>query len=235
MTMKTRNLNCIVVDNSEMQRAQLNKLITLHPHLDLTASYKNGLEALENLNSIQIDLIFLDIDIPHINGFELLEAMEERPQIIIISNNADHALKAFDYDVADYLLKPTVLHRFDIAIDKALLKSGIGVQRQKEKHIFVKCDSRSVRVRLSDIQWVEALGDYVKLVMENKNMMILSSMTAFAKQLPNKTFVRIHKSYIINLQKVENFNSSTVAICGRKIPLSRKRKNEFREAVGFYE
>ncbi|WP_339706274.1 LytTR family DNA-binding domain-containing protein [uncultured Kriegella sp.] len=234
--MKTRKLNCIVVDNSEMQREQLKKLISLHPLLNLAASYKNGLEALDNINDIdQIDLLFLDIDIPHIDGFELLETLVQSPQVIIISNNADHALKAFDYDVADYLLKPTVPYRFESAVDKAFFKSGIGVPKQKEKHIFVKCESRSVRVRLSDIKWVEALGDYVKLVMENKNMMILSSMTAFAKQLPNKTFVRIHKSYIINLQKVENFNSSTVAICGRKIPLSRKRKMEFREAVGFYE
>ena len=233
--MKKTKLNCIVIDHSQIQRAQLGKLITEHPLLNLTASYENGLEALENIKDVQIDLIFLDIDIPHINGFELLETLEERPQIIIISNNADHALKAFDYDVADYLLKPTVPHRFDSAIDKVIFKSGAGVKKQKEKHIFVKCDSRSVRVRLSDIKWVEALGDYVKVVMENKNMMVLSSMTAFAKQLPKKTFVRIHKSYIVNLQKVENFNSSTVAICGRKMPLSRKRKMEFREAVGFYE
>ena len=197
--MKKTKLNCIVIDHSQIQRAQLGKLITEHPLLNLTASYENGLEALENIKDVQIDLIFLDIDIPHINGFELLETLEERPQIIIISNNADHALKAFDYDVADYLLKPTVPHRFDSAIDKAIFKSGAGVKKQKEKHIFVKCDSRSVRVRLSDIKWVEALGDYVKVVMENKNMMVLSSMTAFAKQLPKKTFVRIHKSYIVNL------------------------------------
>lgn len=232
--MKGKRLNCILVDNSSIERQQLAKLVANHPFLKLLASYQNAKEVIEKSVKKNIDLIFLDMDIPHLDGFELLKTFKQRPEVIIISHNPNYALKAFENDVADYLLKPIEFQRFNVAVEKALFKSGIPLEKSREPHIFVKHQSRSVRIMLSDIKWVEALGDYVKLVTENTNLVILSSLKSFAEQLPKKRFVRIHKSYIINLQKVENFNSSTIDICGRQMPLSRKRKNEFREAVGLY-
>jgi DNA-binding LytR/AlgR family response regulator len=227
---ETKKLQAVIIDDSETHRNILRQYIEKHPELNLQGSYCNGIEAKNNSCEKNADLIFLDIEMPFIDGFDLLESFKENPQIIIASGKPEHALRAFDYDVTDYLLKPISARRFDIAIKRAL--RNFGLNGTEEKHIFVKSNFRKVRVDYKDIKWIEALGDYVKLVTEKKNILVLTSMKAFEKRLPDEHFLRIHKSYIINLDRIENFNNTVVQVCGKQMPLSRKRKERLMDALG---
>ncbi|MCX2679213.1 LytTR family DNA-binding domain-containing protein [Galbibacter sp. EGI 63066] len=225
-------MNCIIVDDSSIQRMSVARLIKNHPMLNLVAEYSNAIEARNGLKNQKIDLIFLDIEMPVVNGFDLLEALSDPPQVILITGSAQYALKAFDYDVTDYLHKPITQERFEASVKRAQDNFKLKVaNKEDDEHIFVKSNLKKRKVFLNEINWVEALGDYIKLVTEEANIVILSTMKSFEKQLPEDRFLRIHKSYIVNLDKVEKFNSKNVEVNGKQIPLSRNKKQELSEAL----
>jgi DNA-binding LytR/AlgR family response regulator len=231
--MKINKLRTIVVDDSSLQRMAVSKLINDNPHLDLVAEYNNGMEAYKNVEQNQIDLIFLDVEMPILNGFEFIESLSNIPQIILITGKPDYALKAFDYNVTDYLLKPITKSRFISAVKKALFKENNNTtSRADEAHIYVNSNLKKVKVIISEIKWIEGLGDYIKLVtIDNSNILVLSTMKAFIEKLPQDKFLRIHKSYIVNLDKVEKFSSAHVEVSGQQIPLSRYKKLQLEEAL----
>ncbi len=225
-------LKCIIVDDSSLQRMAVAKLVNNHPLLSLIAEYSNAIEAKNGLKNNPVDLIFLDIEMPIVNGFDLLESLENPPQVILITGKVDYALKAFDYNVTDYLHKPITYERFDASVKRAVQKfEQMNRTEEEDDHIFVKSNLKKRKVILNDIKWIEALGDYVKLVTDEANIVILSTMKAFEKELPAERFLRIHKSYIVNLDKIERFNSKNVEVQGRQIPLSRNKKTELAEAL----
>ncbi|MDL5512241.1 LytTR family DNA-binding domain-containing protein [Arenibacter sp. M-2] len=225
-------LRSIIVDDSAMQRMAVAKLVNKHPNLALVAEYSNAIEAKNGIKNNEIDLIFLDVEMPIINGFDLLESLENPPQVILITGKPDYALKAFDYDVTDYLYKPITQHRFEASIKRALTRfEQMQNVNEEEEYIFVKSNLKKRKVVLNDIKWIEALGDYIKLVTNEGNVVILSTMKSFEQKLPKEKFLRIHKSYIVNLEKVEKFNSKNIEVEGRQVPLSRNKKNELMEAL----
>ncbi|WP_281755964.1 LytR/AlgR family response regulator transcription factor [Neptunitalea chrysea] len=228
------NLDCIIVDDSAIQRIAISKLVSSHPSLNLLAEYSNAMDAKNALKNQKTDLIFLDIEMPIISGFDLLESLKEPPQIILITGKAEYALKAFEYDVTDYLHKPVKKERFDLAVKKAIaqyeLKNNKGFTDDDE-HIFVKSNLKKRKVYLGTIKWVEALGDYIKLVTDEANIVVLSTMKSFDDELPKDRFLRIHKSYIVNLERVQNFNSKNVEIEGSQLPLSRNKKVALTQAL----
>ena len=225
-------LKSIIVDDSSMQRMAVAQLVNKHPNLALVAQYSNAIEANNGIKNNDIDLIFLDVEMPIINGFDLLESLENPPQVILITGKPDYALKAFDYDVTDYLYKPISSARFEASIKRAVVRHEQSQNvNQEEEYIFVKSNLKNRKVVLNDIKWVEALGDYIKVVTNEGNIVILSTMKSFEKQLPEDKFLRIHKSYIVNLEKVEKFNSKNIEVEGRQVPLSRNKKNELMEAL----
>ncbi len=231
--MQAKKLRSIIVDDSAVQRLAVCKLIASHPDLELIIQYKDGFEAQKKVNSKDIDLIFLDVEMPILNGFEFIESMETPPQVILITGKPEYALKAFDYNVTDYLLKPITKARFDNAIGKALLRAGENsdAKREDQDHIFVNSSLKKVKVLINEIKWIEGLGDYVKIVTEDANILVLSTMKAFIKKLPENRFLRIHKSYIVNLNKVKQFSGAQVEVGGQQIPLSRHKKDELEEAL----
>ncbi len=231
--MQAKKLRSIIVDDSAVQRMAVSKLISNHPNLELIIQYKDGFEAQKKVNSNDIDLIFLDVEMPIIDGFEFIESMENPPQVILITGKPEYALKAFDYDVTDYLLKPITKDRFNDAITKAMARAGENsdVKTEDEDHIFVNSSLKKVKVVINEIKWIEGLGDYVKVVTEDANILVLSTMKAFIKKLPEDRFLRIHKSYIVNLNKVQQFSSALVEVGGQQIPLSRHKKDELEEAL----
>ncbi|MCK0145369.1 LytTR family DNA-binding domain-containing protein [Arenibacter sp. F26102] len=225
-------LRSIIVDDSSMQRIAVAKLVNKHPNLIMVAEYSNAIEAKNGIKNNEIDLIFLDVEMPIINGFDLLESLENPPQVILITGNPEYALKAFDYDVTDYLHKPITLTRFEASIKRAITKyERMQNVTEEEEYIFVKSNLKKRKVVLNDIKWIEALGDYIKLVTNEGNVVILSTMKSFEQKLPKDKFLRIHKSYIVNLEKVVKFNSKNVELEGRQVPLSRNKKDELAEAL----
>lgn len=226
-------LNCAIVDDSTLQRLSIVRLIDNHPSLNLVAEYNNAIEAKIGLVSTEIDLVFLDIEMPILSGFELLDDLTKKPQIIFITGKTKYAFKAFDYDAVDYLRKPISKERFLNAVHKAV--SNFKMKNEEgfddEDFIFVKSNLKKRKVFLNELKYIEALGDYVKLVTENDSLVVLSTMKAFEALLPEDRFLRIHKSYIVNLDKVERYNSKVIELENQQLPLSRNRKTQLVEAL----
>jgi DNA-binding LytR/AlgR family response regulator len=226
-------LNCAVVDDSTLQRLSIVKLIENHQSLNLVAQYNNAIEAKEGIATSDIDLIFLDIEMPVLSGFDLLDDLIEKPQIIFVTGKTKYAFKAFDYDAIDYLRKPISKERFLNAVQKAVtnykLKSEDGFD--EEDFIFVKSNLKKRKVFLNELRYIEALGDYVKMVTEHDSLVVLSTMKAFEALLPKDRFLRIHKSYIVNLDKVIRYNSKVIELEKEQLPLSRNRKTDLVQAL----
>ena len=226
-------LNCAVVDDSTLQRLSIVKLIENHQSLNLVAQYNNAIEAKEGIATSDIDLIFLDIEMPILSGFDLLDDLTAKPQIIFVTGKTKYAFKAFDYDAIDYLRKPISKERFLNAVHKAVtnykLKNEEGFD--EEDFIFVKSNLKKRKVFLNELRYIEALGDYVKMVTEHDSLVVLSTMKAFEALLPKDRFLRIHKSYIVNLDKVIRYNSKVIELEKQELPLSRNRKTDLVQAL----
>lgn len=226
-------LKCIVVDDSAIQRLAITKLVEDHPALELVAQYSSALETKKGLNTHKVDLIFLDIEMPILNGFQLLDVLNNSPEIIFVTGKTEHAFKAFNYDAVAYLKKPLNAGLFNTAVEKAIaqVKLKQNYTEPDEDYIFVKSNLKKRKVYVNDIKWVEALGDYVKVVTKDQSHVVLSTMKAFEKELPEGRFLRIHKSYIVSLEKIDRFNSKNVEVGTVKIPLSRNKKSTLMEAL----
>ncbi len=226
-------LNCAIVDDSSLQRLSIVRLVQSHPSLNLVAEYNNAIEAKMGLLKNQIDLVFLDIEMPILSGFDLLDDLTQKPQIIFITGKTKYAFKAFDYDAVDYLRKPITKERFLNAVHKAITNFKLKNDEafDDEDFIFVKSNLKKRKVFLNELKYIEALGDYVKLVTDHESLVVLSTMKSFASLLPQDRFMRIHKSYIVNLDKVERYNSKTVEIEKEHLPLSRNKKTQLVEAL----
>ncbi|WP_339837064.1 LytTR family DNA-binding domain-containing protein [uncultured Flavobacterium sp.] len=226
-------LNCIVVDDSALQRITVTKLISENQFLHLVGEFSNATDAKNCISTKNIDLVFLDIEMPVINGFDFLDGLKVKPQIIFITVKTEYALKAFDYNATDYLHKPLTKERFNLAVSKAfnLFTLKKETNDDDDDFIFIKSNLKKLKIFTSKIRWIEAFGDYVKVITEDDNHLVLSTMKAFEKDLPADKFIRVHKSYIININKVETFNSKFAEIDTFKIPLSRNKKDNLVEAL----
>jgi two-component system LytT family response regulator len=226
-------LNCVIVDDSSLQRLSIVRLVQSHPSLNLVSEYNNAIEAKLGLLNNKVDLVFLDIEMPILSGFDLLDDLSVKPQIIFITGKTKYAFKAFDYDAVDYLRKPITKERFLSAVHKAItnfkLKNDEGFDDQD--FIFVKSNLKKRKVFLNELKYIEALGDYVKIVTDHESLVVLSTMKSFAALLPQDRFLRIHKSYIVNLERIERYNSKNVEIDKELLPLSRNKKNALVEAL----
>jgi len=227
------NLRCVVVDDSSIQRMSIVKLVKEHPALTLIAEYSSAVDTKKGLNDTECDLIFLDIEMPIINGFELLDVLKNKPQIIFVTGKTEYAFKAFDYDATDYLQKPITQERFNLGVEKALEYHKLKFENtaSENEYIFIKSNLKKRKIFINTILWIEALGDYIKLVTTEESYVILSTMKAFEKEVDEYSFLRIHKSYIVNLKKIKRFNSKFVEINNENLPLSRNKKKILIEAL----
>ena len=227
-------LNCIVVDDSSIQRVLVTKLVESHPNLNLVGEFSNAIETKNCLANKPVDLLFLDIEMPIINGFNLLDGLKEKPQIIFVTAKAEYAVKAFDYDATDYLQKPITKERFNAAIKRALdlhMLRKDSHQEEEAEHIFIKSNLKKLKIYTSKIKWIEAYGDYVKIITDDDSHLVLSTMKSFEKDLSKDKFIRVHKSFIINVDKIEKFNSKFAEIGVTKIPLSRNKKEDLMKVL----
>lgn len=221
-------LNCVVVDDSTIHRITIAKLVKEHPELNLVGDFSNASETRNCILNKIVDLLFLDIEMPVQSGFDLLDGLKSRPQIIFVSAKTDYALKAFDYDAIYYLHKPITKDRFNKAVQKAIdfYQMKKDIPEEEGEFIFVKSNLKNFKVYISKINWVEAFGDYIKIITDDDSHLVLSTMKSFENDLPKDKFMRVHKSYIINVDKVERFNSKFAEIGSAKIPLSRNKKED---------
>lgn len=207
-------MDCLIIDDDKLSRIVLEEYIDKTKDLQLRASFANSVDAANYLSSgNRADLLFLDIEMPEMNGIDLLNSLKTLPQVIITSSREKYALQAFDFDVTDYLLKPISLSRFYKAVNKAKkrhISSSIHANSQDE--IFIKKGSSLVKMHLDDILWIEALENYIVLNTRKEKFTLHFTMKALQDKLPKPYFTRIHRSYIVNTKNISVIRDNSVEI-----------------------
>jgi DNA-binding LytR/AlgR family response regulator len=207
-------MNCIVVDDDKLSRLVLEKFIARTDGLELRASLSSAVDAANLLsNENNVDLVFLDIEMPEMNGIEFLSNLKNLPQVIIFSSKEKYALAAFDFDVTDYLLKPIEYPRFYKAAQKARRRhTAMHFDSVVNDEIFIKKGANLLKMRFSEILWVEALENYVILNTKTDKFTIHFTMKAIENKLPRPVFTRIHRSYIVNTKSISVIKDNAVEI-----------------------
>jgi len=223
-------LKCIVVDDDPISRDILKNCIFDTPFLELIGSYSNAIEASIVMQKRDIDLVFLDVEMPEMTGLEFLQSFKDIPQVIMVTSEKKYAFEAFKFDVTDFIAKPVDKGRFKQAVERAMFYEENLIKDQKEEGIFIKSDSVMVKLMPSEILFIEALGDYVKVITPEKKHVVHSTMKAFMAKLTDD-FIRIHKSYIINFNKIQKLEENTVKIATYELPVSRTNKKELKEKI----
>jgi DNA-binding LytR/AlgR family response regulator len=222
-------MRCMVVDDDPVSRDILKNCIARNNRLKLIATFDNAVEASAAIEQKNVDLVFLDVEMPEMTGLQFLEKFKDIPQVIMVTSEKKYAFEAFKYDVTDFLAKPVDMDRFKIAVDRAIYYEE-NVMRHREEEIFVKSEGVLVKLRTGDIEYVEAMGDYVKIVMMEGHHIVHSTMKAFEAKLP-ENFIRTHKSYIVNLSKVEEVKDNYVIGEYFNLPISRTHKKDLKERL----
>ena len=224
-------LNSMVVDDDEMSRLLITKFVEQTDFLNLAYVIDNSIEAsniLSDEKNSDVDLIFLDIEMPEMSGMELAQSLNNTYPIIFITSKKDYAIEAFEGNVLDYLVKPIEYSRF--------LKSAMKAKEQREKellyaekenHIFVKSDSRMVRIPYQDLYFVEALADYVIFNTTKGKYIVHHTMKGIEKKLPISVFSRVHRSYIVNRNKINYMEDFNISITDKMIPVGASYKEQF--------
>jgi DNA-binding LytR/AlgR family response regulator len=229
-------INCIIIDDDVLSRRVVEEFVNRTEFLSLKYSFENAVDAIKrsDIFNDEIDLIFLDIEMPEMDGIDFLNTLSNLPQVIIVSSKEKYAISAFDYDVTDYLLKPVTYGRFFKAVSKA---KQIHETKGKKKsgEIYVKKASALVRLKFEDILWVEALENYVIIAVFNEKFTIHFTMKSIENQLPTDIFKRIHRSFIINIGKIDRIEDNSVVIKSseglKSIPIGKAYKDKFMKEI----
>ena len=221
-------INCIIVDDTPLAVEKLAGFIKQVPNLSLDASFNNGLEALPYLHSRQIDLVFLDIQMEQLTGLQFMDALQYRPKIVIVSAYRQYAIDGFENNVTDYLLKPYSFERFLKAINKVSAELQKGMTKD---YMFVKTEYRMERIDFADILYIEGKGAYLQIVTKTSKIMTLLSFAQIMDLLPKENFTRVHKSYIIAIDKIENIERNVIKIAKGHIPIGKSYQEEFYKKI----
>jgi len=227
-------IRCIAVDDETPALDILEDNISRVPFLQLVKKCKNAYAALDIVRQEKIDLLFLDIEMPGVDGLNLLKALPDKPMVIFITAYRKYAIEGFDLDVLDYLVKPVSFDRFLKAANKALEYHG---HRQKETsqpgyfpgYLFIQSEYRQTKIFIHEIAYIEGLGNYIKIFLVNSSKPVLSksSMKSIGEKLPAGKYARAHKSFIVMIDKISSVHQDSILIGEREIPLSRSCREEF--------
>lgn len=220
-------LNCIILEDEPLALERLKEFVLRIPFLNLLASFENGIEALSFLKQHKVDLIFLDIHMDEISGIQLLESTKLDCQVIITTAYNEYALKGFDLNVTDYLLKPFTFERFIQAVDKAQNNLSKKEFIQEKKFIFVKTEYHLEKLSLNDILYIEGMRDYRRIHTCDKKIMTLQTFKDFEQEIPQNLICRVHKSYMVAIDKIVSVERDRIKIKDVLIPISDTYKKEF--------
>ena len=208
-------MNCVIIDDDKLSTKIISEFINRTEGLVLVESYSNPIDAINALNKSEkgaIQLIFLDIEMPEMTGIEFIKALHLLPQVIIYSSKEKYALESYEYNVTDYLLKPVSYARFLKAVTKVQEKSEAKDVSKKPVEFFIKNNQSLIRVKFEDILWVEALENYVVLNTFTDKYTAHFTMKAMTDKMPEDSFVRIHRSFIINTTKIKMIENNTIVV-----------------------
>lgn len=227
---------CIAVDDEPPALLQMNSYISRVPFLNLLGTFDNAMDAIQFLKNTHVDLLFLDIEMEGFSGIQLLKVLKHRPKVILTTAYDQYAIKAFDLDVSDYLLKPISFERFLQAVDKTSETYQLNNQNSDSKqnveplernYIFVKTEYRMQRVDFKDILYIEGLKEYLLIYMPHGKVITLQSFKKMEEMLPATHFARVHKSYMVALDKIESIEHNRIKIGDKLIPIGESYNKTF--------
>lgn len=221
-------MNCIIVDDDELSIKSIKHCIDKVDFINIVGTASCGAEALNLLEkNKEIDLVFLDIEMPDMSGLDIIKNYK-LPQVIFVTGNKEYAAETYDYDVTDFIIKPIDFNRFLKAVQRAKdIKESVKVSRVNSDDLYLKKDSRLIRLDAKNIIYIEAMADYVNIFTSKERFTILSTMKSIENKLSNDDFARIHRSYIIRLDKIIEIEDESVSIEGKVLPISRLYKSAF--------
>ena len=215
-------LRCVIIDDEPLPVELLSAYASRIPDLTVLAKFNDPVMAVEFIRNHVVDLIFLDIQMPHLNGIDLLKSLPVKPMVIFTTAFPEFAVDGFELNAVDYLLKPFDFERFRKAVEKATEFNAYNQQPKgmaKEAFIFVKSEYKAVKINLSDILYIEGMDSYVKIYAGGKPVLSLMSMKAMLEMLPTEDFLRVHRSFIIPISKVNSIRNKVIKVGDKEIPI----------------
>ncbi|MBS1524468.1 MAG: response regulator transcription factor [Bacteroidetes bacterium] len=230
-------IDCLIVDDEPVARTIIRNYCGHLPFLNITGECGNALDARSFLSTHKTDLIFLDINMPVLNGIGFLNTLKDRPQVIFTTAYHEYAVNAFDLAACDYLLKPFSLERFIIAVDKAKEKlqkerTPAAAQSVQQHYFFIRSEGKVYKIAHADCLYAEAQGNYTKVVTANAVIMTKMSFSAFLELLPAETFTRVHRSFVVNKTMISRIEGNRVFIGQNEVPIAVNYRGSFFQALG---
>ncbi|MGV3505331.1 MAG: LytR/AlgR family response regulator transcription factor [Adhaeribacter sp.] len=212
-------LKTVIIEDDPFSAKVLEKFVQNTEFLELTAICNSSLEASKLLRAQPVDLLLLDVELPEMSGLDLLSTLNSDALVIMVSASRDYAVEAFEQNVIDYLVKPVTYPRFLIAAQKALDRVKTNNQTTSNDFTFVKVEQKLVKIPFAEIHYIEALGDYVHIVANNKKTIVYATMKSIESKFPSNKFIRVHRSFIVNLDKIGAIEDNNILIGDKYVPI----------------
>jgi two-component system LytT family response regulator len=222
-------ISCIIIEDEPLALERAKGYIEKIPFLNLQGSFDNALDGLSYLKSNHVDLLFLDINMDELSGIQLLENVQFKGDVIITTAYDQYALKGYELNVTDYLLKPYSFERFLQAIDK--IEQKMPHKNSDQDYLFIKTENRLEKVNLKDILFIEGMGDYRRIHLPTKRIMTLQTFTEFEKIIPTNIICRVHKSYMVSIQQIESIERNRIKVQDQLIPISETYKSRLFDLI----
>ena len=232
-------IRCLIVEDEPLAREIISRYVQQVPTLRLVGECANAIQAFTFLQQQAVDLMFLDIRMPQLNGNDFLKTLQNPPKVIFTTAYPDYALESYELDAIDYLVKPVTFERFLKAINKAGGLHLAGVEnnpareeKKTESFVYFRADRKMIKVLLQDILYIESMKDYVKIITSNDTIVSRQSISSVEAMLPEKDFIRAHRSFIVSLQKIKSFTSELIEIDKTEIPIGKIYRNSVLKTLG---
>jgi len=223
-------ITCIIVDDDPISSGVLAHYCKKTPQLQLLGQYDAPQAALEYIRDNPVDLLFLDVEMPGINGFELLDSIEYAPFVVLVSSNTQYAYLAFEYRVLDFLKKPVSYERFMDSVAKVNLFEGRQQEKDEPDEIFIRSEGKLIKIPFSSIQYIQVVDDYVKIVSDAGSYLVLCTLKHIEGKL-NRHFIKTHRSFVVNKNRIENLSEGKIHLGPRIIPVSKAHKPEVMRSI----
>ena len=228
-------IKTIIVDDDELCISIIEDMIEQLEEFSCVGTFQNALDAYTFINNNQVDVLFLDVEMPKMGGIELLKNLENQPLVVMITSHDEFALESYEYNVTDFLKKPVEWARFIKTVKKINNKLfGLGaklVENDDSEHVFIKTDSKLVQLKFKDILWVEALGNDVRVHTQEGKHTVLTTMKELQAKLPNKDFLRVQRSFIVRLDKIKSIEDNYIIINDKEIHIGKSYKDEVTKSL----
>ena len=228
-------IKVVIVDDDELCIAVIEDMVNQLDDFSCIGTFQSAIEAYKFINSNEVDVAFLDVEMPKMGGIELLKNLGASPLVVMITSHDEFALESYEYNVTDFLKKPVTAPRFLKTVQKIKNQIPINennvIDSNNDEYVFIKTDSKLVQIRLDEILWVEALGNYMRLHTENDKHTVLSTMKEMESKLPANDFIRVQRSFIVRLDKILTIEDNYVIVKNKEIHIGKAYKDEFNKRL----